>query len=366
MKERPILFSGPMVVAILQNRKTQTRRVVKPQPEMLYGLTGDGFHAIHSINESKIWSDIETDPRFTKFGLHGGRRWEDLFKDTLCRIWKEGVRGLVSVGRTQNGEWLFECFAVSQKQESDKSCSQVGLHGVSRDSNSKQFADKALGRGQKQQQAFQLSMGNPSGPMDGCEDSRDITRRRTSLGIKAIKSGEGEFNVGNKSWPLLAEECGKNIRHVPSISLRNSPWKVGSKVWARETWQHCPECSGYNYRADCNRPGNCSECDASLGKWKPSIHMPRWASRITLEITGVRVERLQEISEEDAIHEGCYASDRAAGSMFFGGVHKIKGTRKVFPCAKAAYLDLWNSINGPGSWEKNPWVWVVQFKRVKP
>lgn len=72
--------------------------------------------------------------------------------------------------------------------------------------------------------------------------------------------------------------------------------------------------------------------------WRPSIHMPRWASRITLEITGVRVERLGEISESDA---------------------RAEGVQSV-----AEFKELWASINGPGSWEANPWVWVVEFRRI--
>jgi hypothetical protein len=81
-------------------------------------------------------------------------------------------------------------------------------------------------------------------------------------------------------------------------------------------------------------------------QWKPSIHMPRWASRITLEVVSVRVERLQDISRVDAIAEGCCDPDSST--------------------PKLAFEMLWQSINGPGSWEANPWVWVVEFKRIEP
>lgn len=83
----------------------------------------------------------------------------------------------------------------------------------------------------------------------------------------------------------------------------------------------------------------------------PSIHMPRWASRITLEITGVRVERLQDISEADCIAEGCA-----------GGHGAIPGYDYAATPIEH-YHWLWNSINGRGSWEQNPWVWVIEFKR---
>lgn len=79
-------------------------------------------------------------------------------------------------------------------------------------------------------------------------------------------------------------------------------------------------------------------------KWVPSIHMPRWASRITLEIVGVSVERLQDISEADA---------------------KAEGVENPFGGWVGGYQKLWESINGPGSWNANPWVWVVEFKRIE-
>jgi hypothetical protein len=92
----------------------------------------------------------------------------------------------------------------------------------------------------------------------------------------------------------------------------------------------------------------------SLGirkKWSPSIHMPRHASRITLEITGVRVERLQDISPDDCIAEGAWP----IAQRELGRGHE----------AVAAFRDLWESINGPGSWAANPWVWVLEFRLVE-
>lgn len=85
----------------------------------------------------------------------------------------------------------------------------------------------------------------------------------------------------------------------------------------------------------------------------PSIHMPRWASRITLEITGVRVERLQEISEADCVAEGCYAKH----------VGHPDDIGDYLP-PKTQYQQLWNHINGPESWAANPWVWVIEFRRA--
>lgn len=91
--------------------------------------------------------------------------------------------------------------------------------------------------------------------------------------------------------------------------------------------------------------------------WRPSIHMPRWVSRITLEINGVRVERLQEISEEDARAEGIRWTAE-------GPLHAHLDSGHNFATARGACQHLWQSIRGPGSWALNPWVWVVSFKRL--
>lgn len=149
--------------------------------------------------------------------------------------------------------------------------------------------------------------------------------------------------------------------------------KPGDRLWVRETWQgplveeggdypdgyYSPEFC--EYKADGGpAPEFVTPDDELVQRWRPSIHMPRWASRITLEITGVRVERLQDISTSAAASEGLVqlpASGRYAisqGDQYFGGAsHDV---REVFSW-------LWESINGAGSWSANPWVWVVEFKR---
>lgn len=89
--------------------------------------------------------------------------------------------------------------------------------------------------------------------------------------------------------------------------------------------------------------------------------MPRWASRITLEITRVRVERLQDISRADAKAEGCHHDDPCD--------HKRQSCDEIGcegPDYRVGFRNLWESINGPDSWDANPWVWVVEFRRVTP
>jgi len=130
-----------------------------------------------------------------------------------------------------------------------------------------------------------------------------------------------------------------------------SPSDIG-KVWAEEHGE--PSCP-IRYAAD----GKCNDWspeqwqESPLGKTRVSIHMPRWASRITLRITDVRVERLQEISEGDAEAEG----------VQHPSLVPILG---AFWSSRDGFARLWNSINGPGSWDANPWVWVVRFEVANP
>lgn len=136
---------------------------------------------------------------------------------------------------------------------------------------------------------------------------------------------------------------------------------AGDRLWVRETWDAGGNDIGY--RADMSsrhiQPTDAHYLDSmrmfdrQRGQWRPSIHMPRWASRITLEITCVRIERLQDISEEDAVAEGVSVHPD----------HHGKPRTSIYSPVQA-YRDLWESISGPGSWDLNPWVWVVEFKRA--
>jgi hypothetical protein len=234
MKERPILFSGPMVRAILEGRKAQTRRVVKPQP------IGDVRPATFAAGEG--------DP-----------------------VW---------------------------------------LHDVQ------------LGE----------SMG-------------DLTY------------GDG------RTEPLQVTTC----------KVLTCPYgKPGDLLWVRETWQ------GFFCGTDSVIPSSRIEsvngmsvaykADDQSGctTWRPSIHMPRWASRITLEVTEVRVERLQDISEEDAIAEGIKVQTGLLGeSVYWDYLNNESRSPRLFS-ATDSYYTLWDSINGKTHpWESNPFVWVVSFRRLE-
>ena len=136
--------------------------------------------------------------------------------------------------------------------------------------------------------------------------------------------------------------------------------KVGDRLWVRETWNktrifQAPDAGEVVVYAACDNRTDYG------GPWKPSIHMPRRASRITLEITAVRVERLQDISEQDARGEGCEAS----GWMPSYSNPDNAGFDESLSAADN-FCGLWESIYGTESWATNPWVWVIEFKRITP
>jgi hypothetical protein len=220
MPERPIIFSGPMVRAILAGTKMQTRRVVQPQPPAGHAWAGWCVASTQRADEGKATWGAGSLPH-----LRAAHR-------VACRYGRPGDR-----------LWVREAWRVGRKHDGTK----------------------------------------PS----------DLSPRSMTV----------EYEAGGYA-------C-------------NSPWSAGE-------WQS----------SDCAP----REHPEWVGKLRPPIHMPRWASRITLEVTGVRVERLQDVSAADFWAEG------------------IEHSPDVDPVHE--YSDLWRSIYGPGSWASNPWVWVVEFQRV--
>lgn len=156
---------------------------------------------------------------------------------------------------------------------------------------------------------------------------------------------------------------------------------IGDQLWVRETFQgplfdyeqmesYLEDSAKFEspeycvYRADGNTAPEFVDADDNLHcKWRPSIHMPRWASRINLLITGVRVERLQDISEQDAMSEGIDADCLAESQDHYDCIadHNMTGR----PTARGYFSNLWQSIYGEESWEANPWVWVINFERME-
>lgn len=218
-----------------------------------------------------------------------------------------------------------------------------------------------------------------SGPMIQPITAGRKTQTRREINPQPYPGGEArlmaDYGVGFTSGPVygVASKYG-----IP-----------GDRLFVKETWRVAkhhdgtkpsllkPRSMTVQYKAGghaCNDVGGWTFFDEApsgveFGRWRPSIFMPRWASRITLEITVVRVERLQEISEVDAEAEGCpeahleHTEDcHHEHCALAGGVDDCCG---YLVSAKLQYKALWESINGPGSWEANPFVWVVEFRRVK-
>ena len=147
------------------------------------------------------------------------------------------------------------------------------------------------------------------------------------------------------------------IRHTETVCPYG---QFGDRLWVRETWWRDEEDNSIIYRVDANSDivdVNKHETGLAKYNWRPSIFMPRAASRITLEITAVRVDRLQDISEGDARAEGARNLDVASGR------ETLDPYSRQGSCV-AHYKHIWQEINGPDSWDANPWVWVIEFKKV--
>jgi len=243
-RERGILFSAPMVRAILAGKKTQTRRVVNPQPAALcrFEMNGAGTHALHlgpppSMLTGSPFCCVPVGPKYTDHRL-------------AC---PHGVPG--------DRLWVRETFSTDAR--SVYPCPPVW---------------------------YRADFGKHDDPSDG-EHSRGC-------------------DAGTTGQPVA----------------------------------------------------ECFACAGGL-RWRPCLFMPRKLSRITLEITEVRVHRLHEISEDDARAEGCSGHD--PGPVDQGGtIYAWKG-RSSAPCPRAHFLALWDSLNGDRApWTSNPWVWAITFQRL--
>jgi len=216
-----------------------------------------------------------------------------------------------------------------------------------------------------------------NGPMVRASLNGSKTQTRRIVKIKPPMSNPPYFATGNvlsdlprQPGAFMEFRYDKQMPDSASFLIKCPFGQVGDQLWVRETWM--PDAPRDGTWADIEfygckhaplsyipkhyqNPEHClfraSWTGTQLCGWTPSIHMPRWASRITLEITSIRVERLLDISEEDAKAEGTTSS----------GVGFDLDHLKY----RAGFQTLWESINGAGSWDANPWVWVIEFKRVE-
>ena len=198
--------------------------------------------------------------------------------------------------------------------------------------------------------------------------------------VRAILEGRKTVTRRAVKFPFIdrAVGCELSGNEIGPEEIRNNcPYGVaGQRLWVRETWycDHFEVMRGPYLKPDDLDISEALE-DGTLVYaadgltpyeqeqpiWKPSIHMPRWASRILLEITAVRVERLQDITEEQAKAEGVrlYTDHAELGDWWH-----VEGIETYSADPRKSFELLWSSVGG--DWQANPWVWVVEFKRVTP
>lgn len=172
------------------------------------------------------------------------------------------------------------------------------------------------------------------------------------LGLLLITDSTKHSDIGKYHWA----ESNATGNHVRSNLFLCPFGAAGDRIWVRETWAR------YNIDQDSHDMAyraTIPEDWPESGRWRPSIHMPRWASRILLEITDVRVERLNSIYDVDAMREGIQNLTTCSHADF-----GIPGVVNAQHPVRAFQL-LWESIYGADSWRANPWVWVIEFKRVE-
>lgn len=217
-----------------------------------------------------------------------------------------------------------------------------------------------------------------SGPMVRAllDGRKTQTRRVFRVPDKARPKLRGEWEAADlggagvtdgKGLPVNSHVC---LCHGTTGECIAAPFQVGDVLWVRETWavstiydtisprDLIPNFCKVNFGAD----------DAVRGcKARPGIHMPRWASRLTLDVTAVKVERLQDISEADALAEGVEYETADPPFYYVPGIwpHSLTAVGVEEPGGRRAercYGKLWDHINGAGAWEANPWVVAVTFK----
>ncbi|HBR1468933.1 TPA: morphogenetic protein [Klebsiella variicola] len=205
------------------------------------------------------------------------------------------------------------------------------------------------------------------GMIFNAEMVRAILDGRKTQTRRIIKPQPEATLSGSLSGKWLSRPLnGLLLPKIEDIAIHCPFGVVGDRIWVRETFQgplfdydlmdsYCKDPTPFEkpefcvYKADGVPAPEFYDADDELHCcWRPSIHMPRWASRILLEITNVRVERLKSISDGDALREGCSTADMKSGD-----------------CVADVFARLWASIYGSDSWNANPWVWVIEFKCVE-
>ena len=323
MKERPILFSAPMVRAILDGRKTVTRRIVKARD-----LEWMDVH--QGLREP---DNAERCP----YGAPGDRLWVITLKPIAFGGGKyaAGDDGHIY---DVSGSWPRRRRAAI----TEKGYEEIALRA---NGDRRNFRVNRL--------VAEAFYGPPKDSLpvcrhlDGCRRNNSPenldwgTEAQNSADATAAGAWSGSANGGAR---LSADD-------VASIRSSNEPQAVLANRYCTTQPTISKIKSGKRWRSE-HPPA-------------PAPNSPRWASRITLEVTDVRVERLQDISEKDAEAEGIERTEDFFGCPCWRVYGEPDGADVVAPDDPiGSYRSLWESINGPGSWEQNPFVWVINFRRV--
>jgi hypothetical protein len=346
MTEKPIIFRGPMVRAILDGRKTMTRRVawradasgdeVGTEWHDLYMLWAfrpiEGYFDYLAGRDGLIYSlKGGTEPRPMK----GSPSSKGYLTVSLCG--RDGIK-TKSVHRLIAEAWLGpqpEPGMEVRHLNADRTDNRI--ENLDWGTASENWSDRlAHGHGVgEEHHAAKLTI----------SDAKAIRASPLSQRKLATQYGVTQSVI----WGI---KVGRLWREAPEASGRRIALPEPPRLWVREAWRtearydampprDVPESAIVSYEADYDREPN----DGCRGRYRPGMFLPRWASRITLRVTAVKVERLQDISEDDAIAEGCVPDDRIGPARFI-------------------FETLWASIHGPGSWDANPWVAALTFERI--
>lgn len=230
---------------------------------------------------------------------------------------------------------------------------------------------------------------------------REVTRGRSTIGSlplshwdrldwasPRIRRDGAKFDGAESPYLLTPGAQYLHVPHAdgPEDAMHGTVHRVysriepGDRLWVKETW--CPRSNGVLLIETLQRPfyragdGVGDMAKPTGWRWRPSIFMPRWASRLTLEVTSIRVQRLHELTKADAIAEGIHCVQGPVGAYGDGprwswqrphpiAVDPGHGYRLCLGSPQMAFANLWNHLaRNPDAWDVNPWVWALTFKRV--
>lgn len=326
VRERAINFTAEEVRAILEGRKTQARRIVKPQPNVVkpddalwfdgkadfwhtaeqylrdrcpFGVAGDRL-MVYCKHDTIKRRDSQGNSRISQPGLHGGIGRKNLLSDQIRGVGKQDEDRLVSAGWAPDQKGVSEHQPLPQEREGDQERPSPDLPVVSWDATISGVAGEASRWRPVQQPSGEPAMGNSVGELARSENPREAVHE-PNLPIHA--GGTGAHSMGNSEWIVLATAGRPHFGRFPVLD-------------------------------------------------------PRACHALTLEVTEVSVQRVQEISEADAEAEGIRELAGKCGVFDGGGP-------AMGPTAVHAFMRRWNSLHGSGAWERNEWAWAIAFRRME-